>query len=101
MKKVATALAFSTVLFASPAGANGPYKLQLLVDIYSVLVRCAPLDTKYAALGESVLSELEAAGFSGSKVAVAIDRDGGGAVDHARCAALIRPLVSAYLGKPE
>lgn len=101
MKKVAMTLALTVTLFATPVSALGLYKLQLLVDIYAVSVRCAPLDAKYAALGESVLGELKAEGYTESQLAAAAIRDASGIVNHAKCAALIRPLVSTYLAAPE
>ncbi len=107
MKTFAAVLVLGCVLITTPVTLTGParaggiYKLQLLIDIYTVLDRCAALDAPYEAMRESVLRALKAEGFTESHIAMVVSADATGHLDHAGCAASIRPLLTAYLAIPE
>ena len=101
MKKLAAALALSVTFLAAPSGATGPYKLDLLVDIYGVLDRCAPLDTYYEKLRQNVLDELKAEGYTKSQLAGVQRFDPNGGLNLAKCDSLVQLLIATYLAIPD
>lgn len=114
MKRFATGLALGVALvltpvspitpptLQAPAAATGIYQLQLLMDIYAVLERCTHLDAAYAELRVSVLHALRREGFNDTQIEmVVVASGGGGRLDRAGCAALMHPLLTAYLATPD
>ena len=113
MKRFARVLAVGVVLLAmplspvtpltvqAPAAAGGIYQLQLLMDIYAVLDRCTHLDAAHEELRRNVLHALRREGFTDTHIAVAISGGEAGRLDRARCAALMHPLLAAYLATPD
>ena len=101
MKRVARILALSSVLLAGPTTATGVYQLQLLEDLYGVLALCAPVDSHYASLRNSVSDQLRLEGYTNAQMALITNRDMSGAPTSAECATLAQVLISAYLATPE
>lgn len=112
MKRFARVLALGVVLLGmplspvtsfiapAPAAANGIYQLQLLMDIYAVLDRCTHLDAAHEELRHNVLHALRREGFTDTHIEIAISGGEAGRLDRAGCAALMRPLLAAYLATP-
>ena len=113
MKRFATSLALGVAILAmplspitpltlkTPAAATGIYQLQLLMDIYAVLDRCTHLDAAHQAMRRDILHALKREGFTDAHIAMVVASGEAGQLDRAGCAALMRPLLAAYLDTPD
>ena len=101
MRKLASVFALTSALLATPAAANGIYQIELLIDIYRVLERCAPMDGAYETMRKSVLDELEAEGYAEAQLSEIMSHDTVATSNLAQCAASVRPLIAEYLATPE
>ena len=88
-------------MLQAPAAATGIYQLQLLMDIYAVLERCTHLDAAHEELRLNVLHALRREGFNDAQIAMVVASGEAGRLDRAGCAALMHPLLTAYLATPD